>query len=77
MTVRQLEQIISELYTSKSPKATNVIAQSKVISNIITDISNVLSARVRITGSDSQGKIVIDYKSSDELQRIYTTLINK
>ncbi len=77
LTVRQLEQIISELYTSKSPKATNVIAQSKVISNIITDISNVLSARVRITGSDSQGKIVIDYKSSDELQRIYTTLINK
>ena len=38
------------------------------------DLQQRLATKVQIKGTESKGKIVIDYYSKDELDRLYTLL---
>lgn len=71
LTVRQLEMEVNSIVASKkSPKS-----PPKKISLELRDLSeqfrNVFSTRVQIKGTEQKGKVVIDYTSKDELNRIY------
>jgi ParB family transcriptional regulator, chromosome partitioning protein len=43
----------------------------------VREIERALGARVYLAGSDTRGKIVIEYHSSDELDRLYALLVGR
>ena len=70
MSVRDLEARIAALQGEKKvPAAKKPI--SLELRSMIDDMQRVFGTKVRVTGSDKKGKIVIDYYSEDDLQRIY------
>ncbi len=75
LTVRDVENIIKHLNTPKK----EVIQKEKSleIKDFEDKIKRVFSTKVQIKGSDSKGKIVIDYYSKDDLERIYDILKEK
>ena len=75
LTVRDVENIIKNLNRPK----TAAVKQEKSLElkDFEIKIKRVLSTSVKIKGNDNKGKIVIDYYSSDDLNRIYEILQNK
>ncbi len=75
LTVRDVENIIKNLNKSKSepPKPKEKSLELKDFEN---KIKRVLSTSVAIKGNDNKGKIVIDYYSIDDLNRIYEILLS-
>ena len=70
MSVRDLEARIAALQGEKKvPAAKKPI--SLELRSMIDDMQRVFGTKVRVSGSDKKGKIVIDYYSEDDLQRIY------
>lgn len=72
LTVRDVENIIKHLNTPKTP--TVVKEKSLEIKDFEDKIKRVFSTKVQIKGTDKKGKIVIDYYSKDDLERIYDIL---
>ena len=75
LTVRDVENIIKNL---NKPKTTPAKPQEKSLElkDFESKIKRVLSTSVSIKGNDNKGKIVIDYYSLDDLNRIYDILIS-
>ena len=75
LTVRDVENIIKNL---NKPKTTPAKPQEKSLElkDFESKIKRVLSTSVSIKGNDNKGKIVIDYYSLDDLNRIYDILMN-
>ena len=75
LTVRDVENIIKNL---NKPKAAPAKPQEKSLElkDFENKIKRVLSTSVAIKGNDKKGKIVIDYYSIDDLNRIYDILLN-
>lgn len=75
LTVRDVENIIKNL---NKPKTTPAKPQEKSLElkDFESKIKRVLSTSVAIKGNDNKGKIVIDYYSLDDLNRIYDILIS-
>lgn len=73
LTVRDVENIIKNL---NKPKVTLVKPQEKSLElkDFENKIKRVFSTSVSIKGNDNKGKIVIDYYSIDDLNRIYEIL---
>ena len=71
MSVRDLEERIAELQREKKVPAERVRAVSPEFKAFIADMQRVFGTKVRATGNEKKGKIVIDYYSADDLQRIY------
>ena len=71
MSVRDLEDRIAELQREKKVPAERVRAVSPEFKAFIADLQRVFGTKVRATGNEKKGKIVIDYYSADDLQRIY------
>ena len=71
LSVRDLEQKIADLQREKKLPAQRVKTISREIKALLADMQRVFGTKVRATGNDKKGKIVIDYYSSDDLERIY------
>lgn len=71
LSVRDLEERIAELQREKKSPAQRVKTISPEFKALLADMQRVFGTKVRATGSDKNGKIVIDYYSADDLQRIY------
>lgn len=73
LTVRDVENIIKNLGKTKT---VNEKPQEKSLElkDFEIKIKRVLSTSVKIKGNDNKGKIVIDYYSADDLNRIYDIL---
>ena len=73
-SVRELESKIASLQEKKKVPAEKVKQISLELKAMINDMQRVFGTKVRVSGSDQKGKIVIDYYSQDDLQRIYDLL---
>lgn len=75
LTVRDVENIIKNLNKPKTepPKQKEKSLELKDFEN---KIKRVFSTSVAIKGNDNKGKIVIDYYSIDDLNRIYEILLS-
>ena len=61
---------ISKTLQTQAPQDPNVLAA-------LREIERALGTRVRLIGNDGRGKIVIEYHSSDDLDRIYGVLLGR
>ena len=72
LTVRDIENIIKHL---NKPKTEVVVKEKSLeLKDFEERIKRVFSTKVSIKGNESKGKIVIDYYSKDDLDRIYDIL---
>ena len=75
LTVRDVENIIKHL---NNPKKDAVKKEKTLeLKDFEERIKRVFSTRVQIKGTESKGKIVIDYYSKDDLDRIYDLINNR
>ncbi len=72
LTVRDVENIIKHLNKPTSEKI--VKEKSLEIKDFEERIKRVFSTKVQIKGTEKKGKIIIDYFSKDDLDRIYDIL---
>jgi len=72
LTVRDVENLIKALNKPVVEKPVKV--QSLELKDFSEQIKRILSTKVEIKGDDSKGKIVINYYSKDDLNRIYDIL---
>ena len=72
LTVRDVENIIKNLNRPATVKP--VQQKSLELKDFENKIKRVFATKVQIKGTDSKGKIVIDYYSKDDLNRIYDIL---
>ena len=72
LTVRDVEKIIKDL--NKPIVEKNIIEKSLELKDFENSIKRVFATKVQIKGNDNKGKIVIDYYSKDDLNRIYDIL---
>ena len=72
LTVRDVENLIKNLNKPKVEKHQK--EQSLELKDFVEKIKRVFSTKVQIKGNDSKGKIVIDYYSKEDLNRIYDIL---
>lgn len=72
LTVRDVERIIKDL---NKPVQEKVIKEKSLeLKDFENSIKRVFATKVQIKGNDNKGKIVIDYYSKDDLNRIYDIL---
>ena len=72
LTVRDIENIIKSL--NKPERDRVVQTKSLELKDFENKIKRVFLTKVQIKGNDNKGKIVIDYYSKDDLNRIYEIL---
>ena len=72
LTVRDVENIIKNL--NKPVVEKPVQEKSLELKDFENSIKRVFATKVQIKGNDNKGKIVIDYYSKDDLNRIYDIL---
>lgn len=72
LTVRDVENIIKNL--NKPVIEKSVQEKSLELKDFENSIKRVFATKVQIKGNDNKGKIVIDYYSKDDLNRIYDIL---
>ncbi|MCS7298544.1 MAG: ParB/RepB/Spo0J family partition protein [Spirochaetia bacterium] len=84
LSVRELEELINfrknsgiTLNVSRETKQNKNISKSMEISNIEEDFIERLGTKVSVIGDLNKGKIVINYYSRDDLEKIYSILMNK
>ena len=75
ISVRELEKYLQNV-ASKPSKSSKNASQSIEMIDFTKDLQQRLATKVQIKGNDNKGKIVIDYYSKDDLNRIYD-LLNK
>ena len=71
LSVRELEERIADLQREKKVPAERVRTLSLEFKAFLADLQRVFGTKVRATGTEKKGKIVIDYYSPDDLRRIY------
>ncbi len=72
LTVRDVEQIIKNM--NRPVVERPVQEKSLELKDFENSIKRVFATKVQIKGNDNKGKIVIDYYSKDDLNRIYDIL---
>ena len=74
LSVRQVERLVQKMSTEREPKAVEEIDAN--VKAAIQELERVLGTRVRITGKpDQRGRIEIEYYSGEDLQRIYSVIV--
>lgn len=72
-SVRDLEKLIKKIKTNKTSAK---VEKSVELNAFIKDLNTVFGTKVNVLGNDNKGRIIINYYSADDLQRIYD-IINK
>lgn len=74
LTVRDVENVIKNV---NKPKPVIIKAEKSLeIKDFETKIKKLFATKAEIKGNDNKGKIVIEYFSKEDLNRIYDILIN-
>lgn len=73
ISVRELEKYLQNL-SHKSNKPERKTSQSLELIDFTNKLQQTLSTKVEIKGSERKGKILIEYYSKDDLNRIYSLL---
>jgi ParB family transcriptional regulator, chromosome partitioning protein len=82
LSVRQLEEIVkrvgesAEKGTGKRAISTEGVADPNVRAAIV-EIERMLGARVHLKGNQKKGRMVIEYNSAEELDRIYSRIVGR
>lgn len=69
ISVHELEARISRMASEKAP--VKVVRQSLELKAMEKSLQRVFATKVKISGDDNKGKILIEYFSKGELQKIY------
>lgn len=80
LSVREAEVMAQEMNEGKKAKAKKTIRPPKGDPNFLEleqKLINTLGTKVQLKGNFSKGSIVIDYFSKDDLDKIYTLLLNE
>ena len=72
LSVRDLEQLIKKLNKSAKPQAKQEV--SLELKTFVADMNKILATKVNVLGNDKKGRIIINYYSPEDLQRIYDIL---
>ncbi len=72
LSVRDLEQLIKKL--QKTQKGLLKDEKSVELRSFIEDMNKILATKVSVLGNDKKGRIIINYYSAEDLQRIYDIL---
>ncbi len=75
LSVRDVENLVRE--AEKPEKHKEKLEKSLELKNFEQKIKRYLSTKVQIKGNDNKGKIIIDYYSKNDLDRIYDLLKNE
>jgi ParB family transcriptional regulator, chromosome partitioning protein len=82
LSVRQLEEIVkkvgepAEKGTDKRAIPTEGVADPNVRAAVV-EIERMLGARVHLRGNQKKGRMVIEYNSAEELDRIYSRIVGR
>jgi len=76
LTVRQVENIVSEIKTKVPKKHKNQKQQNVEITNLVEELQRLFGTKVKITGNGKKGKIILDYCNLEDLERITNSLKN-
>lgn len=72
LSVREVEKLVREIMRPKRPKAEKVIpVRLPEIIEFEENLQKLFATKVQVIGSEAKGRIVIDYFSKDDLDRIY------
>jgi ParB family chromosome partitioning protein len=75
-SVRQMERLTQRMLEPRQPKHVDEVQQDPNVKAAIEELERALGTKVRIVEKARQrGRIEIDYYSSDDLDRIYTTIV--
>ena len=74
LSVRDLEQYIKKI--SKATKQSTNNEKSLELKSFTDSMNNIFATKVSVLGNDNKGRIIINYYSAADLQRIYD-IINK
>ena len=75
LSVRELEKYVKEILNPKVKHEKK--EQSLELKQFANDLQQKIKTKVTILGNDKKGRILIDYYSQDDLQRLYEFLIKK
>ena len=70
MSVRELENLVKSINKSKD-RAGSVQEENLELEEFVEEMQKIFATKVIINGNDKKGKIVIEYFSNDDLERIY------
>ena len=71
LSVREIERLVKKNLESLTPvKSEKVKDKNQDVSSLEEDLQRTLGTKVRISGSNKKGKIVIEYYSLEDLDRI-------
>ena len=73
ISVRELEKYL-QVMANRSEKTTKTHAQSLELIDFTQKLQQTLATKVQIKGTERKGKILIEYYSKDDLNRIYSIL---
>lgn len=79
LSVRQVERLVQKMTSERDPKDTQPDpAADPNVRAAVQELERALGTRVRITGKpDSRGRIEIEFYSSEDLDRIYSLIVNE
>jgi len=77
LSVRQVERLVQRMTTSREPKRPEEASQDPNIKAAVRELERVLGTRVRIVEKgENRGRIEIEYYSPEDLDRIFTQIVN-
>ena len=77
MSVRQVERMVQKMTSGRDPKSPEDPTADPNVRAAIEDLERVLGTRVRIVGrADARGKLEIEFYSAEDLDRIYSLIVN-
>jgi ParB family chromosome partitioning protein len=79
LSVRQVERMVQKMTSEREPKAAGDDGASDPnVRAAIHELERALGTRVRITGKpESRGRIEIEFYSAEDLDRIYSLIVNE
>ncbi len=82
LSVRQTERLVKQLTTAdqkkkNQPKRVKNGLSKRVVKTMTTELTNRFHSKIAINQNGHRGKIEIEYYSEDDLNRLYTLLLNE
>ncbi len=70
LNVRQVEQIVRDILNPKQAQEKSFTEQSPEVKDLIVQMEKLFSTKVVLSGNEKKGKIIIEYFTTDDLDRI-------
>ncbi len=77
LSVRQVERLVQKMTSGREPKPIEDPTSDPNVRAAIQELERVLGTRVRISGrADARGRIEIEFYTAEDLDRIYSLIVN-